>query len=126
MNRIRKWVPSLHHFRVAITFLLLALSSSPLLAQTASLPDRLPADTVFFAHWRGMASVTSAEKTNHLVQLLQDPQFTLGRDALLRNLRSNMAKNGTTNTEPELAEVLSILDNSAVAGFVLNPAAPEP
>lgn len=124
MNRIRKWVPSLHHFRVAITFLLLALSSSPLLAQTASLPDRLPADTVFFAHWRGMASVTSAEKTNHLVQLLQDPQFTLGRDALLRNLRSNMAKNGTTNTEPELAEVLSILDNSAVAGFVLNPAAP--
>jgi hypothetical protein len=124
VNRFRNSAPGLRHFRVAIAFLLLALSSSPLLAQTASLPDRLPADTVFFAHWRGMSSVTSAEKTNHLVQLLEDPQFTLGRDALLRNLRSNMAKNGAANTEPELTEVLSILDNSAVVGFVLNPAAP--
>ena len=127
MNRILKPAPKLRHFRVASIFLLLALSTSSLFAQapTASLLDRLPADTVFFAHWHGMNVVTSAEKTNHLVQLCEDPQFTLVRDALIRNLRSNMAKNGTENPDAELADVLSILDNSAVAGFVLNPAAPK-
>ncbi len=125
MNKISKPAPRLRHFRVAITFLLLALSSSSLFAQapTASLPERLPADTLFFVHWHGMSAVTSAEKTNHLVQLCEDPQFTLMRDALIRNLRTNMAKNGSENPEAQLAEVLSVLDNSAVAGLVLNPAA---
>jgi hypothetical protein len=110
------------HLRAAVVFLLVVLSGQPLLAQTPSLPDRLPANTLFYAHWRGMGSVTSAEKTNHVVQLFEDPQFALGRDVLLKSLRNNIAKNGPATSEPELAEVLSLLDNPAVIGVALNPA----
>lgn len=108
-------------FRVAVPLCLLVAASVPLFAQTTSLPDRLPANTLFYAHWRGMASVTSAQKTNHVVQLFEDPQFAFGRDALLKHLHDDIAKNGSTTPEPELSEVLSLLDNPAVFGIVLNP-----
>ena len=120
MNRDSK--PRLRHLRAAIPFLLLVFTSSPLLAQTSSIPDHLPANTLFYLHWRGMSTVTSAEKTNHVVQLFEDPQFALGRDAILKSFRNSIAKNGPATSEPEMAEVLSLLDNPAVIGVVLNPA----
>jgi hypothetical protein len=122
VTMIRNLKPRLRRFRAAVPFFLLAFVSSPLLAQTSSIPDRLPVNTLFYAHWRGMSTVTSAEKTNHLVQLFEDPQFVLGREAILKSFRDSIAKNGPATSEPEMAEVLSLLDNPAVIGVVLNPA----
>ncbi|HEY2109925.1 MAG TPA: hypothetical protein VGH17_08485 [Candidatus Acidoferrales bacterium] len=81
----------------------------------------MPASTVFFAYWHGMGAVTSAEKTNHVVQLFEDPQFAHAREALLKGMRENVAKNGPATSDKEQAEVLSLLDNAAVVGVVLNP-----
>ena len=68
-----------------------------------------------------MGAVTSAEKTNHVVQLFEDPQFAHAREALLKSMRENVAKNGPATSDREQAEVLSLLDNPAVVGVVLNP-----
>ena len=68
-----------------------------------------------------MGAVTSAEKTNHVVQLFEDPQFAHAREALLKSMRENVAKNGPATSDQEQAEVLSLLDNPAVVGVVLNP-----
>jgi hypothetical protein len=118
---IRKLTQGLRRFRVAIPVLLVLAANFPALAQNASFRDRLPANTVFFAEWRGLSTVTSAATKNHVIQLFLDPQFTLGRDALLKSFKSSLSKKNTGNTDPEIADVLSILDNSAVSGFVLNP-----
>jgi hypothetical protein len=122
VTKIRKSKLPLRRVRAVFPFLLLAFASSPLLAQTSSIPDRLPANTLFYANWRGMSTVTSAEKTNHVVQLFEDPQFALGREAILKSFRNSIAKNGPATSEPEMAEVLSLLDNPSVIGLVLNPA----
>jgi hypothetical protein len=111
----------LRRFRIAFALLLLIAADTPLFAQTSSLLDRLPASTVFFAYWHGMGAVTSAEKTNHVVQLFEDPQFAHARDALLKSMRENVAKNGPATSDQEQVEVLSLLDNPAVVGVVLNP-----
>jgi hypothetical protein len=121
VKRIRISALGLRHFRAIAPLLIIILTCFPLFAQTSSLADRLPADTIFFARWRGMNSLTAAEKTNHVMQLFDDPDFHLGRDALIKSFRDSLAKNGA-KTEPATADILSILDNSAVAGFVLNPA----
>jgi len=121
VKRIRISALGSRHFRAVAPLVLVVLTCFPLFAQTSSLADRLPADTVFFARWRGMSSLTAAEKTNHVVQLFDDPEFHLGRDALIKSFRDSLAKNGA-KTEPAIADILSILDNSAVSGFVLNPA----
>ncbi|MGH9746830.1 MAG: hypothetical protein ACRD59_12065 [Candidatus Acidiferrales bacterium] len=118
----RNATPGSRPVHAAIPFLLLVLAAFPAQAQTSALPDRLPANTIFYAYWLGMGSLTKAEKTNHVVQLFEDPQFALGRDALLKNFRNSIAKNGPATSEPETAEVLSLLDNPAVIGIVLNPA----
>ena len=121
MNTIHKVCPGLRRFRIAVPLLLLIAAGEPLFAQTPSLSDRLPASTVFFAYWHGMGTVTSAEKTNHVVQLFEDPQFAHARETLLKSMRENVAKNGPATSDKEQAEVLSLLDNPAVVGVVLNP-----
>ncbi|MGC1785123.1 MAG: hypothetical protein WA718_00175, partial [Terriglobales bacterium] len=121
MKTIRTLSCGLRRFRIAVPLLLLIAAGSPLFAQTPSLSDRLPASTVFFAYWHGMGAVTRAEKTNHVVQLFEDPQFAHARDALLKSLRESVAKNGPATSDQEQAEVLSLLDNPAVMGVVLNP-----
>jgi hypothetical protein len=121
LNTIHKVYPGLRRFRITLPLLLLVTAPTPLFAQTLSLTDRLPASTVFFAYWHGMGAVTSAEKTNHVVQLFEDPQFARAREALLKSMRENIAKNGPATSDREQAEVLSLLDNPAVVGVVLNP-----
>jgi hypothetical protein len=124
VNRIRKFRRGLLLLRSVVPFLLIFLASSfsPALAQTSSLPDRLPPTTVFYMHWRGMGSITKAEKTNHVVELFEDPQFVRARDSALKNLRESIAKNGPATSESEPSDVLSLLDNPAVIGVALNPA----
>lgn len=121
MKIIRRLSRGSCRFGIAVPLLLLIATCIPLFAQTPSLSDRLPASTVFFVYWHGMGAVTSAEKTNHVVQLFEDPQFLHTRDALLKSMRENVAKNGPATSDQEQAEVLSLLDNPAVVGVVLNP-----
>ena len=122
MKTIDRLSRGLRRFRRIVSpLILLTAAACPLFAQTPSLSDRLPASTVFFAYWHGMGAVTSAEKTNHVVQLFEDPQFAHARDALLKNMRENVGKNGPATSDKEQAEVLSLLDNPAVVGVVLNP-----
>jgi hypothetical protein len=121
LKTIGKLARGMRQFRTFVPLVLLFAVSTPLLAQNSSLPDRLPANTVFFAHWRGMGAVTMAEKTNHVVQLFEDPQFAHAREAVLKSLRDGIAKNGPATSAPEQAEVLSLLDNPAILGVVLNP-----
>jgi hypothetical protein len=61
------------------------------------------------------------EKTNHVVQLFEDPQFVHARELLFKGLRENIAKNGPATSDRDQAEVLSLFDNPAVVGVVLNP-----
>ena len=122
MNTIGRLSCGLRRFRrIVVPLILLTAAACPLFAQTPSLSDRLPASTVFFAYWHGMGAVTSAEKTNHVVQLFEDPEFAHARDALLKSMRENVGKNGPATSDKEQAEVLSLLDNPAVVGVVLNP-----
>ena len=80
MNTIRTLTRGVRRFRVIVPLVLIIATGPSVLAQTPSLSDRLPASTVFFAYWHGMGAVTSAEKTNHVVQLFEDPQFVHARD----------------------------------------------
>jgi hypothetical protein len=121
LNKIRTLASGVRRFRILVPLVLIIAAGIPLLAQTPSFSDRLPASTIFFVYWHGMAAVTSAEKTNHVVQLFEDPDFVHGRDAVVKSLRENIAKNGPATSAPEQAEVLSLLDNPAVVGVVLNP-----
>ena len=122
MNTIDRLSRGSRRFRrMVVPLILLTAAACPLFAQTPALSDRLPASTVFFAYWHGMGAVTSAEKTNHVVQLFEDPQFAHAREALLKSMRENVAKNGPATSDKEQAEVLSLLDNPAVVGVVLNP-----
>ena len=73
---IRKLTQGLRRFRVAIPVLLVLAANFPALAQNASFRDRLPANTVFFAEWRGLSTVTSAATKNHVIQLFLDPHST--------------------------------------------------
>jgi len=121
LNTIHKVYPGSRPIGIAVPLLLLIAAGTPLFAQTPSLSDRLPASTAFFAYWHGMGAVTSAEKTNHVVQLFEDPQFVHARDLLFKGLRENIAKNGPATSDRDQAEVLSLFDNPAVVGVVLNP-----
>ena len=121
LNTIRTLARGVRRFRAIIPLVLLLSTGRSLRAQTPSLSDRLPASTVFFAYWHGMGAVTSAEKTNHIVQLFEDPQFVHARDTLFKGLRESIAKNGPATSDREQAEVLSLFDNPAVVGVVLNP-----
>jgi hypothetical protein len=121
LNTIRMFAGGVRRIRIFVPLVLLITAVASLHAQTPALPERLPSSTAFFAYWHGMGAVTSAEKTNHVVQLFEDPQFARAREAALKNLRENIAKNGPATSEREQAEVLSLLDNPAVVGIVLNP-----
>ncbi len=121
MNTILTLTRGVRRFRAIVPLVLIIATGRSVLAQTPSLSDRLPASTVFFAYWHGMGAVTSGEKTNHVVQLFEDPQFVHARDLLFKGLRENIAKNGPATSDRDQAEVLSLFDNPAVVGVVLNP-----
>jgi hypothetical protein len=121
LNTIRTLARGVRRFRTIVPLVLLIATGRSVLAQTPSLADRLPASTVFFAYWHGMGAVTSTEKTNHVVQLFEDPQFVRARELLFKSLRENIAKNGPATSDRDQAEVLSLFDNPALVGVVLNP-----
>ena len=105
--------------------ILLSLGQSvPLRAQTSGISDRLSPDTIFYMHWRGKPFITEAEKKNHLLQFLEDPDFAPLRQKLADDFRKSMESQGSAAGAPTLAEIISLLDNPMTAGLVANPLLP--
>ncbi|MFY9529831.1 MAG: hypothetical protein WBC04_18920 [Candidatus Acidiferrales bacterium] len=113
--------------RIAIFTAFAALFFSPNLAQeqNSSIADHLPPNTWFYQHWRGMNSLVTAQKTNHLLELWADPDFAPVRRALVQQLYSSATKDTKKKapTEQEFSAVLSLLENPLTIGFAGNLAA---
>jgi hypothetical protein len=101
------------------------LPSAPLRAQTSAIPDRVSADTIFYMHWHGKQFVTEAEKKNHLLQFLEDPDFAPLRQKLADDFRKSMESQGNAAAAPTLAEFISLLDNPMTVGSVTNLLSPK-
>jgi hypothetical protein len=113
------WVP------LAAAMLFFLVPCAPLSAQTAEIPDRLSPDTIFYMHWRGKPFITEAEKRNHILQFLEDPDFAPLRQKLADDFRASMEKQGGAALAPTLAELISLLDNPMTVGMVMNPPPPK-
>jgi len=102
-------------------FLALLLTCHALRAQISSIPDRLSSDTILYVHWRGKTFASGADEKNHVLQLLQDPDFVPLRNAMVKLAQRNSGKDSTA-PPVEFAEILSLLENEAALGVVMNPA----
>jgi hypothetical protein len=105
---------------LAAAFLSFFLPSAPLRAQSSAIPDRLSSDTIFYLHWRGKPFIAEAEKKNHLLQFLEDPDFAPLRQKLADDFRKSMESQGSAAAAPTLAEFISLLDNPMTVGAVAN------
>jgi hypothetical protein len=70
-----------------------------------------------YVEWRGIASFKGAEKNNHVVQLIEDPDLALLRLGLAANLEKSLAKKGNTAPQLSPAEILSLLESPFVFGM---------
>jgi hypothetical protein len=110
-------------FSLAAALFVFLLSSGALCAQTSSIPDRLPPETVAYLDWNGKNFVNSPQDKNHLLRLLQDPDFAPFRDALVKASQSSAGNDGKA-APIGFPEILSLLENRAAAGVVVNPPLP--
>lgn len=94
---------------------------NPLSAQTLSISDRLPQNTIFYVQWRGKPFLGSADKKNHILQLLEDPDFEAVRQALAKDFLQQQLKDGSPAPPIQLSDLVSLLDNPAAAGFIFSP-----
>ncbi len=109
-------------FRVlAAAALVLLFVTGSLFAQAPSISERFPQSTLFYMQWRGKAFLADADKKNHVLQLLQDPDFEPVRQALAKNLLQWQQKNSSTSAALQLSDLISLLDNSAAFGIIANP-----
>jgi hypothetical protein len=109
---------------LAAVVLSVLLSCPPVSAQTAPSPERLSPDTVFYIQWRGFASLTSANKQNHALQLWNDPDFAPIRLGIMLALQQQNANDSAgKSTNPPVSDILSLLDNGSIFGVTVNPAA---
>jgi hypothetical protein len=97
-------------------------SCPSLFAQTAPASERLSPDTVFYVEWRGLVSLTGANKQNHVLQLWNDPDFAPIRVALAMAIQQNAKEPAGKAANPPVADILSLLDNGAIFGVVVSPA----
>ncbi len=106
---------------LAGVFLLCVFAVSPVFAQTPAISERLPQSTLFYMQWRGKSFLGDADKKNHVLQLLEDPDFEAVRQALAKNLLQWEQKNSTAAPALKLADLISLLDNPAAFGFMASP-----
>lgn len=125
MNTHLKCKFSLRHILSALGLIFIILPFHPLCAQTSPIADRLPPDTIFYAQWRGKAFIADADKQNHLLQLLEDPEFTPLLQLAAKNVQQSGAKQPAAAKAPEFGDIVSLLDNTAVFGVVASPVRPE-
>jgi hypothetical protein len=121
VNKIRRSTSGRQwFFLLAAAIFVFLPSSSPLCAQTSSIADRLPPETVAYLRWAGKNFAGSAQEKNHLMQLLQDPDFAPFRDALVKASQGSGGKD-TKPTSFGFPEILSLLENTATIGVAVNP-----
>jgi hypothetical protein len=94
-------------------------------AQTPPISDRLPQNTIFYVQWRGKPFLGSADKKNHILQFLEDPDFDAVRQALAKDFLQQQLKDGSPAPRVQLSDLVSLLDNPAAAGFIANPTPPK-
>jgi hypothetical protein len=107
--------------------IIFCVSGASLAAQSAREPlaQKLPPDTMCYVQWRGMDLVRTAEKTNHVLELLQAPDLA----PIWASLAVNLQKHETRHDQPAAAmglpEIISLMDNPAVFGLIPSAGAPE-
>ncbi|MGA8223389.1 MAG: hypothetical protein WB780_17210 [Candidatus Acidiferrales bacterium] len=121
MNTNRSGASGRRLFSFVAALFVFLLAGGGLRAQSSPTLDRLSSDTIFYIHWRGKTFAKGAQEKNHLLQLLQDPDFAPLRDALLKTWQGGGGKDGAP---PGLSftEYQSLLENDATFGVALNPA----
>ena len=107
---------------LAVVFAVFLASSSALWAQSASLAERLPQDTILSVEWRGTASLSGAEQKNHVLQLIEDPALAPGLFALATSFQRANQKPGGLN----FSDLTSLGKNPLVFGITALPNAPAP
>lgn len=110
---------------LAAAVLIYLFTGSSLFAQTPTISERLPQDTVFYVQWRGKAFLGNADKKNHILQLLEDPDFDAVRQTLAKDLLQQQAKDGSPAPPIQLSDLISLLDNPAAAGFIAGSTPPK-
>jgi hypothetical protein len=121
MRTKRKCIPGPRPISILAALLVSLFLGAPLLAQSSSLAERLSPNTIFYVQWRGAAFVADAEKKNHLLQLIEDPQLAPAWLVLANKLQTSMAKPGASVPAPGLFDLISLTSNSAVFGMTENP-----
>lgn len=119
---------------LALAFLfvlsLRALSPNPCPAQLPIEPAQLPARTVFYLLWRGTPT-GEARKRNALFSLWDDPDFASARASFAESVLNSPQNQQGQKDRPkisreELAQYVTLLDNSFLLGYVQRPPLPAP
>jgi hypothetical protein len=108
---------------LAAAVLVCFFAGNPLSAQSPAISDRLPQNTLFYVQWRGKSFLGDADKKNHVLQLLEDPDCEALRQALAKDLLQRQQKDGSAGPAVQLSDLVSLLDNPGAAGLIVNPAA---
>lgn len=108
----------------AAVTLFVFLPAAPLFAQSSEIPERLPPGTFSYMGWRGTAFVAAGEQKNHILQLIEDPDFAPLRQRAMNDFREGMEKKGVAEMMPTLSEIVSLLDNPMAAGLILTSSLP--
>ncbi|MGB8522703.1 MAG: hypothetical protein WCD43_07035 [Candidatus Acidiferrales bacterium] len=108
---------------LAAAVLVCLFAGNSLFAQSPAISDRLPQGTLFYLQWRGKSFLGDADKKNHVLQLLEDPDFDALRQAFAKNLLQHQEKDGSAAPAVQLSDLISLLDNPAAAGLIASPAA---
>lgn len=125
MNTRRKPIRRWCRIILVSALLVLLVPSAALFAQAPPLAQQLSPKTVLCIQWRGMALLTDAEKKNHLLQLLEDPDFAPVWAALAANFQQRSRGQSGTASAAVLPDLLSLLDNPVAFGLIENPPAPK-
>lgn len=121
MRTLKKCIPGRRQISFLAALVVSLCLGAPLFAQNPSLAERLSPNTIFYAQWRGAASLADAEKKNHVLQLMEDPALAPAWLALASSMQKGMTKQGSTASAPKLADVISLATNSVIFGVAENP-----
>lgn len=113
-----------------LVLLLTAFSPRPCAAQLPVEPAQLPARTVFYLLWRGTPT-GEVRKSNALLAVWDDPDFASARASFVETVLSSPQNQPGHKDQPkisreELAQYITLLDNSFLLGYVQRPPSPAP
>lgn len=124
LNSIETRAGSRRILGFAAAALVVFLPAAPVFAQSTEIAERLPPTTFDYMCWRGIAFIAEGEQKNHILQLLEDPDFAPLRQRAMDDFRKGMEKQGVADKMPTLPEIISLLDNPMAAGVMLTSSLP--